>query len=176
MLTLPKLLDADWARLMQLSGSSGRERKFSSNFSPRFLPVVLIRVASAMALSGWPGLANVVRAVNMVLFGLEVPTSLSIGPGLVLTHTQGTVLGAASIGSNVTIYHQVTLGANKLNFEYDLSTRPVVEDRVIIGVGAKILGPVRIGDDAIIGANAVVIQNVPPGATAVGVPAKVILK
>jgi serine O-acetyltransferase len=169
-----ELLDADWARLAELLGRVDTRRRFINSFSPRFAPVVLIRVSGALASHGWTGIANFLRFLNMILFGLEVPNQLQIGPGLVIPHTHGTVLGAARIGSNVTIFHQVTLGASVADYRYDLSLRPIVEDDVTLSVGAKVLGRVTLGRYSTIGANAVVLQDVPPGALAVGVPARVI--
>lgn len=171
-----ELLDADWARLARLLGRSDLRRRFSSNFSPRFVPVVLIRLAHSLAARGWRRTADLLRFLNMVLFGLEVPTRLQIGPGLVLPHTQGTVLGAASIGSNVTIFHQVTLGASTADYGYDLRLRPVVEDDVTLSAGAKVLGAVTLCRGCVIGANAVVLQDVPAGRLAIGVPARVIAR
>lgn len=169
-----ELLDADWERLAGLLGQSDRRRRLGNNFSPRFVPVVLIRMSQSLAARGWRRSADVLRFLNMVLFGLEVPTRLPIGPGLVLPHTQGTVLGAARIGSNVTIFHQVTLGASTADYAYDPRLRPVVEDDVTLSAGAKVLGGVTLGKGCTIGANAVVLQDVPPGCVAVGVPARVI--
>lgn len=171
-----ELLDADWARLAGLLGSSDLRRRFSSNFSPRFVPVVLLRLAYSLAKRGWPRTADLLRFLNMVLFGLEVPARLQIGSGLILPHTQGTVLGAASIGNNVTIFHQVTLGASVADYGYDPRLRPVVEDDVTLSVGAKVLGAVTLGKGCVIGANAVVLQDVPAGCLAVGVPARVVAR
>jgi serine O-acetyltransferase len=110
--------------------------------------------------------------LNFLIFKIEVPTSLKIGPGLVIPHPQGTVLGAQEIGANVTIFHQVTLGAKTADFSYDLSQRPKVCDGVTLSVGSKVLGALTLGEGAIIGANAVVLDDIPPGTTAVGIPAK----
>ncbi len=175
MATMRQLLDADWARLAELHGKADKRRRFGSNFSPRFAPVALLRVANALAANGWPRLANCSRFLNMVLFGLEAPSLLAIGPGLILPHTHGTVLGAARIGSNVTIFQQVTLGARVADFAYDKALRPIVEDEVTISAGAKVLGPVTLGNACTIGANAVVLDDVPSGTVAVGVPARVIV-
>ena len=112
--------------------------------------------------------------INFVLFGIEVPARLSIGPGLVIPHTQGIVIGAGYIGSNVTIYQQVTLGAKLADFRYDVAQRPHVCDGVVLTAGAKVIGPVRIGERATVGANAVVLSDVPAGALAVGVPARIV--
>jgi serine O-acetyltransferase len=170
-----ELLDADWARLAGLMGRGETRRRFVNNFSPRFAPVALLRVAYALAAGGWPRLANCFRFLNMILFGLEAPNLLTIGPGLILPHTQGTVLGAARIGCNVTIFHQVTLGARAADYHYDMRLRPVVEDEVTISAGAKVLGAITLGTGCIIGANAVVLEDVPSAMLAVGVPARLIV-
>jgi serine O-acetyltransferase len=123
---------------------------------------------------GWRVAAKLITLANFVVFGIEVPPRLQIGPGLVIPHTHGTILGAGWIGRNVTIYQQVTLGAKLADFAFDVSKRPHVCDGVIITAGAKILGPVRLGERAIVGANAVVLRDVPPDAVAVGVPARIL--
>lgn len=171
-----ELLDADWARLAGLLGSPTTRRTFRCYFAPRFAPVAFIRLAYALARGGWPRLANVFRLLNMVIFGIEVPSRLEIGPGLILPHTQGTVLGAAKIGRNVTIFHQVTLGATAADYAYRFDLRPVVEDGVCISAGAKVLGALTLGRDCTIGANAVVLDDVPEGALAVGVPARIVVR
>jgi serine O-acetyltransferase len=175
MIALKHLLDADWKRLRILSGVELRSRSIWDAFSPRFAPVVLIRFAQHLHLRGWTRLAKFSALMNFILFGIEVPPRLPIGPGLVLMHTQGTVLGAATIGANVTLYHQVTLGARDLDFSYTLSLRPIVEDGVVIGAGAKVLGALTLGQDCMVGSNAVVLSDVPASYIAVGIPAKCIL-
>ena len=171
-MNLSDLLDADWARLLSLSQATFRPRRLWHSFTPRFAPVSLLRCAQCLHSARWKRLAKLPALANFILFGLEVPPRLKIGPGFVIMHTQGTVLGAANIGSNVTIYHQVTLGAGDIDFTYTLSQRPIVEDGVIIGVGAKVLGGVRLGSGCVIGANAVVVKDVPSKHVAVGIPAQ----
>jgi serine O-acetyltransferase len=171
---LRQILDADWARLMELSGQPSVARRWVHHFSPRFAPVSLIRHAHALQGSGWRRLAKLVQLLNFVVFGLEVPAGLAIGPGLVITHTQGTVLGAAAIGRDVTIYQQVTLGASTADFKYTPSLRPTVEDGVTLTAGAKVLGAVTLGRGCTVGANAVVLADVPAGSLAVGVPARIV--
>ena len=171
---LNELLDADWRRLQVVSRATERPRRWRDSFGPRFAHVVLIRMAYRLHARGWPRLAKLPSLVNFCVFGIEVPPPLEIGPGLVIPHTNGTVLGAARIGSNVTVFHQVTLGAKLADFGFDLALRPQIGDEVIIAAGAKVLGPVRIGNGAVIGANAVVVDDVPAGATAVGVPARLL--
>jgi len=174
MARLSILLDADWARLAALSNTTPRPRNLRHAFSPRFAPVVLVRTAQCLYAAGWSRLAKLPALVNFILFGIEVPPRIPIGGGLVLMHTQGTVIGAASIGKNVTIYHQVTLGAVVMDFAYTPTLRPIVGDGVVIGVGAKVLGGLTLGDNSVIGANAVVLKSVPPLHVAVGVPAKIL--
>jgi serine O-acetyltransferase len=171
---LATLVRQDWQQFMVLTGQPGPPLRFWRLLSPRFLPVVLLRLSNMLGRKRLGPLAKLVSLFNFVLFGIEVPASLEIGGGLVLPHTIGTVLGARRIGNNVTIFHQVTLGAVAADFAYDPAKRPLVEDDVTIGVGAKVLGNVVLGRGCNIGANAVVLQSVPPGATAVGIPARIV--
>lgn len=162
--------------MLALSGGAPRARRFLDGFSPRFATVVLIRIAERLHARGWRRLAKVAGLVNFLLFGIEVASGLEIGPGLVIPHTHGTVLGAAEIGANATIFHQVTLGAKEADFQFDPATRPRIGDDVVLSVGAKILGPVRVGSGAVVGANAVVLDDVPENSLAIGVPARIIEK
>jgi serine O-acetyltransferase len=171
---LAELLDADWARLQRLGGRPCASRPRTSFLSPRFAPVWLLRMAQALHSKGWERSAKAFSLLNVLLFSFEVPARLSIGPGLVITHPYGTILGAARIGANATIYQQVTLGATAADFNFDASTRPTVGDGVTITAGAKVLGPLMLGDGCTIGANAVVLADVPAHALAVGIPARVI--
>ncbi|ARU61115.1 hypothetical protein CBW65_08710 [Tumebacillus avium] len=102
----------------------------------------------------------------------EIPAMARIGEGLGLVHGGNGVIIAPGVvvGDQCTLYHQVTLGVRNGH-----QGAPVLGDHVFIGAGAKILGPVKIGNHAKIGANAVVLQDVPDGATAVGVPARILL-
>jgi serine O-acetyltransferase len=171
---LRELLDADWRRYLEFSGQPPRPRRWADGFSPRFAAVTLIRYAQRLHARGYGRLAKLVSLFNFVLFGMEVPPGLAIGPGLVIPHTQGIIIGAGYIGRDVTIYQQVTLGAKLADFDFDPARRPHVGDRVVITAGAKVLGPVRLGEGAIIGANAVVVRDVPPNTIAVGIPARIL--
>lgn len=102
----------------------------------------------------------------------EIPLNADIGGGLLLPHPQGIVIHpSVRIGVNCLLFHQTTLGVSG-----GKSGLPILGGHVDVGAGAKILGPVTIGDHARIGANAVVLCDVPAGATAVGVPARIIVK
>ncbi|PWX20062.1 serine O-acetyltransferase EpsC [Clostridium perfringens] len=114
-------------------------------------------------------LARLISQLGRFFTGIEIHPGAKIGKGLFIDHGMGVVIGeTAEIGDNVTIYHGVTIGGTGK----DKGKRhPTIGNNVIIGCGAKILGPISIGDGAKIGANSVVLKNVPKGKTAVGIPA-----
>ncbi|WP_397392265.1 serine O-acetyltransferase [Polynucleobacter sp.] len=141
--------------------------------SPRFFPVALCRLAHYFFCHKLFGVAKFISFVNYVFFGIEIAVRCPIGPGLFFPHTQGTVIGAWSIGSNATIFQGVTLGAKELDFSYLENSRPVICNDVTIGSGAKVLGGIRINNGVRIGANAVVLQSFDCGVVAVGIPAQV---
>lgn len=107
--------------------------------------------------------------LNAALCHCVIGRGAEFGPGFVLVHSNGVVInGAVRGGSGILLEHQVTIGAERRE-------SPVLGDDVFVGAGARILGPVRIGDGARIGANAVVLDDVPAGCTAVGVPARIVV-
>lgn len=105
------------------------------------------------------------------LTGVEIHPGATIGRRLFIDHAMGVVIGeTAEIGDDVTIYHGVTLGGKSLEA---VKRHPTIEDGVVIGAGAQVLGPITVGVRSIVGANAVVVHDVPPDSVAVGVPAVV---
>ncbi len=119
-------------------------------------------------------LARLSAELTRILTGVEIHPAATLGPGLFIDHATGVVIGeTADVGADVTIYQGVTLGGTSTDSG---KRHPTVGDRVIIGSGAKILGPITIGDDSRIGANAVVVKPVPPGSVVVGVPGQVIAR
>lgn len=143
-------------------------------FSPRFLPVLLCRLAHWMFLLKLGGVGKLFSLINFFFFGIEIAIRCPIGKGLFLPHTQGTVIGAWAIGTDVTIFQGVTLGAKEIDFSYIENSRPTVGNAVTIGSGAKVLGGLVLGNNSRIGANAVVLASVPDNCLAVGIPAKII--
>lgn len=118
-------------------------------------------------------LAKVLANFARLLTGIEIHPGAQIGRRFFIDHGMGVVIGeTAEIGDDCTLYHQVTLGGTSWNKG---KRHPTLEDGVVVGAGAKILGPVRIGTRARIGSNAVVLRDVPPEATAVGIPARVLM-
>ena len=110
--------------------------------------------------------------------GIEIHPAARIGKGFFIDHGNGVVIGeTAEIGDNVTLYHDVTLGgiapAVDSASQVNVKRHPTLRDGVIIGSGAQVLGPIVIGENARVGANAVVLKDVPAGATVVGIPARV---
>lgn len=106
--------------------------------------------------------------------GIEIHPGAKIGNSFFIDHGMGVVIGETSeIGNNVTIYHGVTLGGTSFTRG---KRHPTIENNVTIGAGAKILGPLKIGNNSKIGANSVVIKDVPPNTTVVGIPGKIVTK
>ncbi len=116
-------------------------------------------------------LARIISQISRMLTGIEIHPGATIGKGLFIDHGMGIVIGeTAEIGDNCTIYQNVTLGGTGK----DKGKRhPTIGNNVLIGCGAKVLGPFSVGDNAKIAANAVVLSEVPENSTAVGVPARV---
>ncbi len=114
-------------------------------------------------------IARLISQLARFLTGIEIHPGATIGKGLFIDHGMGVVIGeTAEVGDNVVIYHGVTLGGTGK----DKGKRhPTIEDNVIIGCGAKVLGPIRIGANSKIGANAVVLKDMEENATIVGIPA-----
>ena len=111
-------------------------------------------------------------ALTRWLTGVEIHPAATLGPGLFIDHATGVVIGETSeVGADVTIYQGVTLGGTSLERG---KRHPSVGDRVTIGAGAKVLGPVTIGHDSRIGANAVVVKPVPANSVVVGVPGQIV--
>ena len=126
------------------------------------------RIAHALDGAGVPLLPRSISMLSRALTGIEIHPSARIGEGLFIDHGAGVVIGeTAEIGHNVTLYQGVTLGGTGFATG---KRHPTVQDNVTIGSGAKLLGPITIGHGAKIGANSVVITDVPPNCTVVGNP------
>jgi serine O-acetyltransferase len=137
---------------------------------PSLHAVMFHRVAHPLWQRGWRTLARFISQVARWLTGIEIHPGAQIGRKLLIDHGMGVVIGeTAVVGDNVTLYQQVTLGGVSLN---PGKRHPTIEDDVVIGAGAAVLGPFTVGRGARIGANAVVLRGVPAGATMVGVPAR----
>jgi serine O-acetyltransferase len=116
---------------------------------------------------------RVISQLGRTLTGIEIHPGARIGRRLFIDHGMGVVIGeTAEIGDDVTLYHGVTLGGVTWD---KVKRHPTLEDKVVIGSGAKVLGPFTVGRGARIGSNSVVVKEVPPNATVVGIPGKIVL-
>ena len=135
------------------------------------------KVANFFATAKFDLVARIISQFSRFLTGIEIHPKAKIGKNLFIDHGMGVVIGETSeIGDNVTIYHMVTLGGISPSINSDsqrqIKRHPTLMNNVVIGSGAQILGPVIVGENAKIGANAVVTKDVPNNAVMIGIPAK----
>ena len=137
---------------------------------PGFHAVMIHRLSHWCWTQDWKTVARVVSHAGRFLTGIEIHPGARIGRRVFIDHGMGIVIGeTAEIGEGVMIYHGVTLGGQVLT---QTKRHPTVQDNVTIGAGAKVLGPITIGEGSAIGANAVVTKDVPAEHIAIGIPAK----
>lgn len=134
--------------------------------------LVFHRLAHGLWTHGWLTLGRFVSHVGRFLTGIEIHPGARIGPGFFIDHGMGVVIGETTeIGENCTLYQGVTLGGTSLKKE---KRHPTLGNNVVVGAGAKILGAITIGDHSKIGAGSVVVTEVPPNSTVVGIPGRVV--
>ena len=144
---------------------------------PGVKAVFFHRIANFFQLAKFYLVARMISQLSRFLTGIEIHPGAKIGKNLFIDHGMGVVIGETSeIGNNVTIYHMATLGgiapSINSNNQRQVKRHPTLSDCVVVGSGAQILGPVMVGANAKIGANAVVTKDVPENAVMVGIPAK----
>ncbi len=135
------------------------------------------KIANFFAIAKFHLIARIISQFSRFLTGIEIHPRANVGKNLFIDHGMGVVIGETSeIGDNVTIYHMATLGgispSVNSNEQRNIKRHPTLKDNVVVGSGAQILGPVTVGKNAKIGANAVVTKDVPENAVMVGIPAK----
>jgi len=156
---------AEW----MYGGNSGRS-KLKALVTDGTFAMLVYRLMQASDRHRLAPLSMICTKLNGFFGGCVIGRGADFGPGFVLVHSNGVVInGAVRGGKDIKIEHQVTIGAER-------GQSPVLGDDIFVGAGAKIIGPVRIGSGVRVGANAVVLADVPDGATAVGVPARCILR
>jgi serine O-acetyltransferase len=140
---------------------------------PGFHAVLFHRVAHRLWLNHFYFLARLTSHIGRFFTGIEIHPGARIGRGFFIDHGMGVVIGeTAEIGDNCTLYHGVTLGGTSWAKE---KRHPTLGNNVVIGSGAKILGPFTVGDNSKVGSNSVVVKEVPPNSTVVGVPGRVVM-
>tara|TARA_B110000003_G_scaffold131132_1_gene133248 strand:+ start:154 stop:732 length:579 start_codon:yes stop_codon:yes gene_type:complete len=144
---------------------------------PGVKAVFFHRIANFFSVAKFDLIARIISQFSRFLTGIEIHPGAKIGKNLFIDHGMGVVIGETSdIGDNVTIYHMATLGgiapSINSNDQRNIKRHPTIEDEVVIGSGAQVLGPVTVGRCAKIGANAVITKDVPENAVMVGIPAK----
>jgi serine O-acetyltransferase len=147
---------------------------------PGFQALLIYRLAHGLWRRNWLLSGRFVSHIGRILTNIEIHPGASIGVRLVIDHGSGVVIGETSvIGDDVTLYQGVTLGGTSpaidSRSQVNRKRHPTLEDGVIIGSGAQVLGPIVIGEGARVGANAVVTRDIPRGVTAAGIPARVIM-
>ena len=135
------------------------------------------KIANFFAIAKFDLIARIISQFSRFLTGIEIHPKAKIGKNLFIDHGMGVVIGETSdIGDNVTIYHMATLGGISPSINSDkqreIKRHPTLQDNVVVGSGAQVLGPITIGKNAKIGANAVVTKDVPENGVMVGIPAK----
>ena len=144
---------------------------------PGVKAVFFHQIAHFFALAKFDLIARIISQTSRFLTGIEIHPKAKIGKNLFIDHGMGVVIGETSeIGDNVTIYHMVTLGGISpsidSNSQREIKRHPTLRDNTVVGSGAQILGPITIGENARIGANAVVTKDVVSNAIMIGIPAK----
>ena len=144
---------------------------------PGVKAVFLHRIANFFAVAKFDLIARMISQFSRFMTGIEIHPKAKIGKNLFIDHGMGVAIGETSdIGDNVTIYHMATLGgiSPSINSDDQRETKrhPTLQDNVVVGSGAQVLGPITIGKNAKIGANAVVTKDVPENGVMVGIPAK----
>ena len=137
------------------------------------------KIANFFAIAKFDLIARIISQFSRFLTGIEIHPKANIGKNLFIDHGMGVVIGETSvIGNNVTIYHAVTLGGSSPSIDSERQRHekrhPTIGDEVVIGSGAQIIGPIKVGNNSRIAANAVVVKDVPDNATMVGIPAKAV--
>ena len=146
---------------------------------PGVKAVFFHKVSHFFHLAGFELIGRIISQITRFFTGVEIHPGAKIGKNLFIDHGMGVVIGETSeIGNNVTIYHAVTLGGSSPSIDSERQRHekrhPTVGDNVVIGSGAQIIGPVKVGNNARIAANAVVVKDVPENATMIGIPAKAV--
>lgn len=141
---------------------------------PGFHAILMHRIAHWFYKKNLLLIARIISQINRFITGIEIHPGARIGKGFFIDHGMGIVIGeTAEIGDNVTLYQGVTLGGTG---KEKGKRHPTLGNNIVVGAGAKVLGPLKIGDNSKVGAGAVVLKDVPPNSTVVGIPGKAVVR
>lgn len=161
------LADARQLATMAAPGASPRGLWQLAASSDSYAITAIHRLRELAKRAHIPGVNHALRVVQTAYFGIELGNAITLGPGVWFIHPLGTVVGgSARIGARVRFFGNNTVGTAKEN------GYPTIEDDVWVGAGARILGPITIGARSVVGANAVVVKDVPPDSVVTGIPAR----
>ena len=146
---------------------------------PGVKAIFLHQIANFFHVAGFDLIARIISQTSRFFTGIEIHPGAKIGKNLFIDHGMGVVIGETSeIGNDVTIYHAVTLGGSSPSIDSERQRHekrhPTIGNDVVIGSGAQIIGPIKVGNNSRVAANAVVVKDVPENATMVGIPAKAV--
>ncbi|HOQ39007.1 MAG TPA: DapH/DapD/GlmU-related protein [Fervidobacterium sp.] len=169
---LRKQLSEDRKQLKKADPSF--EKSYQFLFHAGYRSLRLYRLSHLFYRTGFKFFSYLIYHLNRIVYSIDIHPACEMEPGVVIDHGVGVVIGStASVGSGTVIYHGVTLGAKHV---VNGKRHPTVGRNVLIGAGAKILGPINIGDASKIGANSVVLDDVPAGCTVAGIPGRIVKK
>ena len=170
-MTLAALIRTDFAAIRQRDPAARGALETALTY-PGLHAIAAHRLAHALWRRNVRGLARVLSYLARMATGIDIHPGARIGPGFFIDHGAGVVIGeTAEVGRDVTLYHGVTLGGVSWS---PGKRHPTLGDGVMVGAGAKILGPITVGAGARVGANSVVVEPVPPEATVIGIPARIV--
>jgi len=170
-LSLIKLVQEDINSVLERDPAARNRIEVLTTY-PGVHAIILHRIAYRLWNAGWRFTARLMSFASRVWSNIDIHPGATIGRRFFIDHGAGVVIGeTAEIGDDVTLYHGVTLGGTSWNKG---KRHPTLKDGVMVGAGAKILGPITIGMQARVGANSVVVRDVPDGQTVVGIPGKVV--
>ncbi|MBV2125179.1 MAG: serine O-acetyltransferase [Candidatus Thiodiazotropha sp. (ex Ctena orbiculata)] len=170
-LSIWRLIGEDVSCVFQRDPAARTRLEVTTTY-PGVHAILLYRMANRLWTRGWRYLPRLISYLARIWTGIDIHPGATIGRRFFIDHGAGVVIGeTAVVGDDVTLYHGVTLGGVSWN---QGKRHPTLGDKVVVGAGAKILGPITVGKDARVGANSVVISPVPEGKTVVGIPGKVV--
>lgn len=164
----------DYLKIVPVRDPAARSSLEIITAYPGLHAISLHRMSHFLWQSGFQWLARMLSQFGRWITGIEIHPGAVIGRRFFIDHGMGIVIGeTAEIGDDCTLYHGVTLGGTTWKKE---KRHPTLGDNVVVGAGAKILGPIKIGDNARVGSNSVVVKDVPEGATVIGIPGRVVMQ